>query len=101
MRRVLGEEEEIPRKGFWRHQFGPVPTAKQDLFDGIFGVILPVVCLVADPIVFKGGFLDPWLDNFQVLAYLTSTIEIAVFIVWRTFRKQLITVSAPFAGILF
>jgi hypothetical protein len=52
--------------------------------------------------VFKGTFLGfPWLGDYQVLAYLVGAIEMAVFIVWRTFRTQLTTFSAPFAGVLF
>ena len=103
MRRIFSDEEEAAtRKRFWSRQFDQVPTRSQDLFDGIFGVILPVLCFVADPTVFKGGVLDaPWLEHYQVLAYLVSVVEMAVFIVWRTFRKQLTTFSAPFAGVLF
>jgi hypothetical protein len=102
MRRIFSEEEAAPKKRFWRRQFDSVPTRSQDLFDGIFGVILPVLCFVADPIVFKGGVMDaPWLEHYQVLAYLVSVVEMGVFIVWRTFRKQLTAFSAPFAGVLF
>src|ERR687891_644900 len=100
MRRVFSEEEVQPKPRFWRRQFVPVPTRGQELFDGIFGVILPVLCFVADPAVFKGTILgSPWLGDYQVVAYLMSAVEIAVFIVWRTFRKQLVTFSAPFAGV--
>lgn len=102
MRRVFSEEEVIPvRPRFWRRQFAPVATRPQDMFDGIFGVILPVLCLVADPLIFKNGiFGPPEFGRYQVLAYLVSTVEIAIFIVWRTFRKQLTTFSAPFGGVL-
>lgn len=106
MRRIFSEEEAPTKRfgirPFWIRQFEPVPTRSQELFDGIFGVILPILCFVADPIVFRGGFFGgPVLEGYQVLAYLVSTIEIGVFIVWRTFRKQLVTFSAPFAGVLF
>lgn len=102
MRRVFSEEEAVPAKPrFWRRQFAAVPTRSQVLFDGIFGVILPILCFVADPVVFKNGiFGPPEFGRYQVLAYLVSTVEIAVFIVWRTFRKQLTTFSAPFGGVL-
>lgn len=100
MQRVFAEE--APRRRFWRRQFDPDPTHGQELFDGIFGVILPVLCFAADPIVFKGNFLDgPFFEDYQVLAYLTSAIEIAVFIAWRSLRKHLTTFSAPLAGVLF
>ncbi len=102
MRQIFSEKEVQPKPRFWRRQFGPVPTRGQELFDGIFGVIFPVLCFVADPVVFKGTILGfPWLGDYQVLAYLVGAIEMGVFIVWRTFRKQLTTFSAPFAGVLF
>ena len=101
MRRIFAEEE-VPKKSFWKRQFDSVQTPGQATFDGIFGVILPVLCFVADPTVFKGLLLGPaWLRQYQVLAYLVAVVEIGVFIVWRTFRKQLTTFSAPFAGVLF
>ena len=102
MRRIFSEEEVAPRQRFWSRQFDPVATRSQELFDGIFGVILPILCFVVDPIVFRGGFFGgPMLDGYQALAYLVSVVEIGVFIVWRTFRKQLVAFSAPFAGVLF
>lgn len=101
MQRIFAEEK-APRTPFWRRQFDPVPTYGQELFDGIFGVILPVLCFAADPIVFKGDFLHgPFFGEYQVLAYLTSAIEIAVFIAWRSLREHLTTFSAPLAGVLF
>ena len=101
MQRVFAKEE-APRKRFWRRQFDPDPTHGQELFDGIFGVILPILCFAADPIVFKGDLLDgPFFEDYRVLAYLTSAMEIAVFIAWRSLREHLTTFSAPFAGVLF
>lgn len=101
MRRIFAEEE-VPRKNFWKRQFEPVQTPGQATFDGIFGVILPVLCFVADPAIFKGLELGPpFLRRYQILAYLVAVLEMGVFIVWRTFRNQLTTFSAPFAGVLF
>lgn len=101
MRRIFAEEE-IPRKNFWKRQFDPDQTPGQATFDGIFGVILPVLCFVADPAIFKGLVLGPpFLRRYQLLAYLVAVLEMGVFIVWRTFRKHLTTFSAPFAGVLF
>jgi hypothetical protein len=99
MRRIFSEPE-VPKKRFWRRQFEQVPTRGQYLFDGAFGVIAPVLCFVADPVVFKGVILGtPWLEKYQLLAYLMSAVAMAVFIVWRTCRTQVATFSAPFAGV--
>jgi|ERR1700752_624059 len=91
-----------PLQGFWRRQFAPVSTHAQDRFDVIFAVVLPIFCLIADPLVFKGGILNvPLLQDYQFLAYLVSSIEIGLFLTWRTFRTQVSTFSAPFAGVFF
>ncbi len=55
-------EKDAPGKGFWRRQFQKESTALQKNSDWFFGVILPVICFVFDPIVFKGnnwGTADP------------------------------------------
>lgn len=87
---------------FWARQIGPVVTKAQDQFDLIFAVVLPVLCLLADPLVFKGGILNvPLLENYQFLAYLVSSVEIGLFLTWRTFRTQVTSFSAPLAGVFF
>jgi hypothetical protein len=93
------------KPGFWKRQFAPVPTEAQDRFDSIFAVVLPLLCLVADPIVFKG--LTPALRNYalladyQLLAYLVSTVEVGLFLTWRTFRLRLRPYATAFAGFFF
>ena len=42
---------------FWKRQFRASATGAQKVFDWLFGVILPVVCCLLDPLVFKGAFL--------------------------------------------
>ena len=59
MQQLKLNEDEIetiePRKPFWRRQFQIESTTGQKKFDWIFGVIMPVICFVFDPIVFKGN----------------------------------------------
>ena len=38
---------------FWTRQFHLEPTSRQRRFDWAFGVVLPTICVAADPIVFS------------------------------------------------
>lgn len=86
---------------FWAAQFGSNRTEAQDTFDIAFGVALPILCLVADPFVFKGAPLWglPLLEDYQLVVYLISSVEMGFFLLWRTFPKQLNRFAAPFAGV--
>ena len=102
MQRVISRDPFAPRpakrSGFWARQFAEVSTEKQNRFDVLFGIILPVICLVVDPIVFQGGFLGerPWLGRFQLFAYLFCGLQIGIFLSWRTLARHL----APAAGLI-
>lgn len=90
--------------GFWRRQFAPIPTRAQDTFDTIFAVVMPIVVLLADPIVFKGGrgfWSRALLENYQLLAYIVCSLQIGLFLAWRTWRRSLIRWAPAFAGIFF
>jgi hypothetical protein len=102
MQRVLSRDPFAPsranRSGFWARQFADVVTEKQNGFDVIFGIILPVICLVVDPIVFQGGFFgeQPVLGRFKLFAYLFCGLQIGIFLCWRTLGRYL----APAAGLI-
>lgn len=89
--------------GFWKRQFAPIPTPAQDTFDSIFAIVLPILFLVLDPVVFKSPrFLGPaYLEDYQLLAYLFCSLEIGLFLTWRTFRLPLRRFSSAFAGAFF
>jgi len=89
------------RPGFWRRQFAPIPTVAQDRFDTIFAIVLPILFLVIDPVVFRSPlrlFGPGYLEEYQLLAYLFCSLEIGLFLTWRTFRLPLRRFSAVFAG---
>ena len=91
------------KAGFWKRQFAPIPTPAQDTFDSIFAIVLPILFLVLDPFVFKSpGFLGPaYLEDYQLPAYLFCSLEIGLFLTWRTFRLPLRRFSSAFAGAFF
>jgi hypothetical protein len=88
------------KSGFWKRQFAPIPTPAQDKFDSVFAIVLPILFLVIDPLVFKSPkFLGPgYLEEYQLLAYLFCSLEIGLFLTWRTFRLPLRRFSMVFAG---
>lgn len=75
------------RTHFWARQFGRNVSRPQRIFDLIAGVLLPIACLVADPIVFKGGgFGGPLLRPLALFAYLFIGIEIGALLLWLRSR---------------
>lgn len=96
----LDEERTEPRKGFWRRQFQTEATEPQRTFDWTFGVILPVICFVFDPIVFKGN-LDgtAFLGGFKPFAYALSYISIMVMAAWLIWGEKLKWLNAFTAGL--
>ena len=103
MSRVLiAEAAKSQSDRFWFRQFAIERTGMQDVFDVVFGILLPVVTLVADPIVFRGGILgdEPVLGDYQIFAYLISGLELVVLMVWFFLGRHLRSFSAPIGGIL-
>ncbi len=94
----LNEEHAEPPKSFWRRQFQTEATASQRKFDWTFGVILPVLCVVCDPIVFKSAS-NPLLGNFKPFAYLLSFVSIMAMMAWLLFGKKLQWMNAFLAGL--
>ena len=71
-------------QGFWRRQFGAQVTRKQRRFDVAFGLVLPVLCFVFDPIVFREWFSDApgLLGRWQFYAYTISALEMVALAAW-------------------
>lgn len=87
--------------GFWRRQFQPQATTKQTVFDVLLGVVLPVLCFIFDPIVFRGNMMGrPLFGQLQLLAYSVAFIEIATLIIWLVWRKRLGAHATAVGGFL-
>jgi hypothetical protein len=80
-------------KGFWKRQFQAEATKKQKVFDGLFGIVLPVICFFFDPIVFRtNGFGAPLVGQFKPFAYLLSFVSVMAlmaFLIWGAKLKWL------------
>lgn len=86
---------------FLARQFSSVPTLSQRKFDWYFGVGLPIVCIAADPIVFRNWGGDfTLLANYQTFAYALSSVSILAMTAWLLWGNKLGELR-PFLGGLF
>jgi hypothetical protein len=92
-----------PARPFWQRQFGPEPSRWQVAFDLAAGILLPLVCLAADPIVFRGdSFMPPLLGHRALLCYAaigTSLLALALWLLCR--RPAALLAGFLLAGALF
>ncbi len=103
----LSEEDELTKQsaekpGFWNSRFQKAANTKPNKWDWIFGVIMPVVCFVADPIVFKIGFGpdDAFLSDYRPFAYLLSFSSIMAMIAWLLWGERLKGFGVLVSGVL-
>jgi hypothetical protein len=92
-----GKRRTEERPGFFRRQLSPPTTRAQTFFDVFLGIVAPILCFVFDPIVFKGGFDNALLPQFQSFAYMVSAVEILILIVWLVWGRNF-QPAARFAG---
>lgn len=95
----------VPRRlrPFWRRQFAEGATAAQRRFDIAFGIILPVLCFVFDPVVFRewhtadGGIYGRW----RSYAYTVSTLQMVALAAWLLRAGGAGRPPAALGGVLF
>jgi hypothetical protein len=71
--------------------------------DLLFGVLLPLICLVADPGVLRPGslLLSPLWPERAVATYVFIALAIAALVSWRVWRNGALLVVGPlFVGAL-
>jgi hypothetical protein len=63
--------------GFWARQVSGAATGGQVVFDVLFGMVGPVVCLMLDPGVLRPGgiYFGPW-SELRLFAYLVIAVGI-------------------------
>ncbi|HVF66309.1 MAG TPA: hypothetical protein VM914_01510 [Pyrinomonadaceae bacterium] len=92
------------RPRFWRRQFGDAPTRAQVRFDVIFGLVLPALCFVFDPIVFRGGVgvirHDGIYREARLFAYSASALEMATLACWLFVIRRHPAWSRPAGGVM-
>ena len=89
---------------FWRRQFADAPTRAQLRFDVIFGLVLPVLCFVFDPVVFQGhsGLLgnDGIYHGVRLFAYSASALEMTTLACWLFVIRKYPAWSRPAGGVM-
>lgn len=92
-----------PARGFWRSQFAEGATRAQRRFDIAFGIILPVLCFVFDPIVFRGWFMGGGgvYGHFRSYAYTVGALEMVALAAWLLRAGGAGRPQAALGGVLF
>jgi len=88
--------------GFWKRQFQVQKTSTQRVFDWIFGVFMPLICFLFDPIVFKswlGG--NAFFGNYRPFAYLLCGASVLSMSLWLIFGEKLRWLNGFIAGLFF
>ena len=89
---------------FWRRQFSDDATKPQLIFDVAFGLLLPPLCFLFDPIVFNSGILGPplysWLPQYKALVYVFSALSILTLALWLVRGSRGVVPSGGVAGVL-
>jgi len=89
------------QQGFWRRQFAPQQTRKQLIFDMVFGVHAPVLCFIADPIVFKSMLFPPALyPDYQFFVYLVTLLQVPLLAIWLLYGARLKSAGLIVGGAL-
>jgi hypothetical protein len=89
------------RQSFWQRQFDDVTTTKQFIFDVAFGLIIPVLCFVCDPGIFRGWLIKGGLyGRFQFFVYAASLIELATLTCWLFVVESFPAWSRPAGGVM-
>lgn len=85
------------RVDFWRRQLLPRITVAQTLFDLIFGVALPIVCLVLDPGIIRSNSFQPqaW-RGYGPFAYPFLGLAMVCLVFWLVWRRGARLLSGMF-----
>lgn len=96
----MGQES---KSGFWKRQFSEEITVDQDIFDVVFGIIAPILCLVFDPFVFRSGIFGGagYLHSIQTFAYISVGLGIISLIIWLYPSEKTALLAGIISGIFF
>ncbi|MCA1591520.1 MAG: hypothetical protein LC754_02485 [Acidobacteria bacterium] len=101
-KRSRREEAASRWRRFWRRQFDDIATPAQVKFDVVFGIMLPVLCFIFDPVVFRGGLAGGGglLAAYSLFAYGVSALEMTALGLWLVMGRRLGVWSSAAGGIL-
>jgi hypothetical protein len=101
----INDSTPAPRPKFLQRQFSAVPTPSQRKFDWTYGVVLPIVCIAADPIVFRSSIgltisANNGFAKYKVFCYALSSVSILSMAAWLLWGSKLGELR-PYLGGLF
>ena len=101
----INDSTPAPKTKFLQRQFCAVPTLSQRKFDWAYGVVLPIVCIAADPIVFRSSIgltinANNGFAKYKVFCYALSSVSILAMAAWLLWGSKLGELR-PFLGGLF
>jgi hypothetical protein len=85
--------------GFQEGLFAEESSIKRTIFDWAFGAIVPLICVAADPIVFRHD--GDLLAAYRPFAYLLSFISILAMAAWLLWGPKLKWLAAPVSGLFY
>ena len=91
-RRLVHLPESGSPNDYWVRQFAMPATRRKRVFDVIFGLVMPVVCMIFDPIVFKGSGLmssEGMLSELRWFAYTGLAVELIALGIWLQYGEEL------------
>ncbi len=103
IKQVANNNLTLKSQNFWRRQFTGNITTRQLVYDIMFGIVLPILCFIFDPIVFSGdGFINGLvpLAQFKLFVYLSASLSILTLAVWLLASRALKSSGGIIAGIL-
>jgi hypothetical protein len=81
---------------FWRRQFAREATSGQRAFDWVFGVGMPMVCVMADQYMFRGHSI---FGPYKPFTYTLSFVSIVMMAGFLLLGKRLGGFNAVLAGL--
>lgn len=99
---ILSTAKAAEEPGFLRRQFAGTATRPQTVFDVVVGIILPILCLIYDPIVFRSGFGGEggFLKDFKLFAYSVIALEVLTLALWFAWGARAGVWLSAIGGIL-
>jgi len=98
MNSILFNEAIEERAGVWRRQLGATHTARQVVFDVVFGILMPLACFYFDPGIIRGTG-STMLGEFSIFIYGFSGVAILTLSLWIVFGDRLRSLSPIFGGV--
>jgi hypothetical protein len=88
-------------KNWWQRLWSPEPTISQSIFDFIFGVVAPLLCLYFDPGVFRSGdpCFGPLLGWAAPFVYLAIGLGVSLLTFWLIANHWIVRGRSLFVGV--